>query len=308
MKIKKYVIYKITNLLTNKSYVGKHVTKNINDKYMGSGKVLKQSLKKYGIDNFIKEIIEECENEDIMNQREIFWISQLNTFLPNGYNINVGGKGGDNFTHNPNKELIRLKIIESKRNNPNLFSEDTKKKMSETRKGKSISPTYSVTCPYCDKTGDKRNMVRWHFDNCSLNPNNVNKKRSFEKKQCPHCLMFHTPQNLAQSHLNFCKENPNRIIKDYSYKKNNPESLKKSYETRVKNNNLKMSEETKEKISKKLMGIKRTDEFREKQKNNLKKRWANMNDHVCPHCNLTSKNLGNMKRWHFDNCKDYPTE
>ena len=185
METNKYIIYKITNKLTNKSYVGKHITKNINDKYMGSGQVLKQSYKKHGINNFIKEVIEECENEEIMNKREIFWISELNTFSPNGYNINTGGKGGDNFTHNPNKEQIRLKMIESKRNNPQLCSEETRKKMSESRKGIPISPTYSVTCPHCDKTGDKRNMVRWHFDNCLLNFSNENKKRSFEKKTMP---------------------------------------------------------------------------------------------------------------------------
>lgn len=303
MEKNKYIIYKITNLLTNKLYVGKHITKNINDKYMGSGQVLKQSYKKHGINNFIKEIVEECENEDLMNQREIFWISELNTYSPNGYNISAGGKGGDNFTHNPNKELIRLKMIESKRNNPQSYSEETKKKMSETRKGKSISPTYSVTCPYCNKMGDKRNMVRWHFDNCLLNPTNENKKRSFEKKQCPHCLNFHTPQILAQAHFDFCNKNPNKVFKDYSYKKNGPESLKKAYDTRVKNNNLKMSEETKEKIKKTLTGIKRQDIFKEKQKINFKKRWEIMKNITCPHCDITSKNLGNMKRWHFDNCK-----
>jgi len=303
MVTNKYIIYKITNLLTNKSYVGKHITTNINDKYMGSGQILKQSFKKHGISNFTKEIIEECENEELMNQREIFWISELNTFSPNGYNINTGGKGGDNFTHNPNKEQIRLRMIEYKRNNPQLCSEETRKKMSEYRKGKPISPTYSVACPHCDKTGDKRNMVRWHFDNCLLNSSNENKKRSFEKKQCPYCLKFRTPQILAQSHFDFCKENPNRVFKDYSYKKNSPESLKKSYETRVKNNNLKMIEGTKEKIKVTLTGIKRSDSFKEKQKINLTKRWENMNDVTCPHCNLTSKNLGNMNRWHFENCK-----
>jgi hypothetical protein len=308
METNKYIIYKITNKLTNKSYVGKHITKNINDKYMGSGQVLKQSFKKHGISNFTKEIIEECENEELMNQREIFWISELNTFSPNGYNINTGGKGGDNFTHNPNKEQIRLKMIESKRNNPRIFTEEDRKKMSEIRMGKSQTPTYSVTCPHCDKIGDKRNMVRWHFDNCLLNPVNENKKRSFEKKQCPYCLNFHTPQILSQTHFDFCKKNPNRVFKDYSYKKNSPESLKKSYETRVKNDNLKMLEETKEKIRVTLTGIKRSDSFKEKQKNNLTKRWKNMNDITCPHCDLTSKNLGNMNRWHFENCKQKPQE
>jgi len=306
MNSNNYIIYKITNLITNKSYIGKHITKNINDNYMGSGQVLKQSFKKHGINNFVKEIIDECENEEIMNQREIFWISELNTYSPNGYNINTGGKGGDNFTYNPNKEVIRLKMIEHRRNNPIIFTDETRKKMSETRQGKSISPTYSITCPHCNKTGDKRNMIRWHFDNCLLNPNSNNIKRCFEKKQCPYCLNFHTPQNLAQYHFDFCKKNPNRIFKDYSYKKNSPDSLKKSYETRVKNNNLKMSDETKEKIRTTLTGIKRTESFKEKQKHNLTIRWKNMPTVTCPHCDLTSNNLGNMNRWHFDKCKNNP--
>lgn len=302
MKSKKYIIYKITNLITKKQYVGKHITTDLNDCYMGSGKILKRSFKKYGIDNFHKEIIEECLNEETMNERECFWISELNCFSPNGYNINTGGKGGDNFTHNPNKELIRQKIKDYKLNHPQIVSEETRMKMSKIRTGKSISPTHSVTCPHCNKVGDKRNMVRWHFDNCLHNEKNPNKKRSFEKKQCPHCLKYHTPQILAQSHFDFCKENPNRVLKDYSYKKNSPESIKKSYETRLKNGNLKMSEKTKEKIKNSLKGIKRTEEFKEKQKNNFKRRWENMKEIVCPHCNLVSKNLGNMNRWHFDNC------
>ena len=56
-------IYKITNKINGKIYIGKHSTDNLNDGYIGSGVVLKQAIKKYGVENFTKEIIEFCDKE-----------------------------------------------------------------------------------------------------------------------------------------------------------------------------------------------------------------------------------------------------
>lgn len=85
-------IYKITNRVNNKIYVGKHASKR--KTYWGSGKLIKQAIKKYGKENFIKEIIEYCENEELLNEREIFWIKNFdsrNRLI--GYNITAGGDG-----------------------------------------------------------------------------------------------------------------------------------------------------------------------------------------------------------------------
>jgi hypothetical protein len=87
------VIYKTTNKLTGKSYVGKD--KYNNPKYLGSGKLLQLSIKKNGRDAFEKVILEETDDVS----REQFWVRHLNTFQPAGYNIAAGGEGGDTFTH-----------------------------------------------------------------------------------------------------------------------------------------------------------------------------------------------------------------
>jgi len=84
------VIYKTTNLVNGKIYVGQD--SNNNSKYLGGGKLLKLAIKKYGKDNFVKEIIEECSSMDELSEREVYWIDIFNSKDKNiGYNILDGG-------------------------------------------------------------------------------------------------------------------------------------------------------------------------------------------------------------------------
>lgn len=154
------VIYKVTNLLNGKIYVGQD--SNNRDEYFGSGIWISRSIKKYGRHNFKKEIIEVCSSLEELNNREIFWISNLNSTDPNiGYNVHVGGTGGDRYTNNPRideiKENARLKNLG--KNNPfygkshksesrksisekqkgKVLSDETKRKLSESRKGKKLT-------------------------------------------------------------------------------------------------------------------------------------------------------------------------
>lgn len=88
------IIYKTTNLINKKIYVGQD-SKNDPD-YLGSGKAIKRAIKKYSKTNFIKEIIENCNDKDELNEREIYWINELNsTNRKIGYNISKGGAEGD---------------------------------------------------------------------------------------------------------------------------------------------------------------------------------------------------------------------
>jgi len=85
-------IYKITNLLNDKCYVGKHSCLNINNAYFGSGIAIKKAIKKHGKNNFKKEILCICKTEEEQNKKEILWIKKLKTYK-NGYNMTLGGEG-----------------------------------------------------------------------------------------------------------------------------------------------------------------------------------------------------------------------
>lgn len=85
-----YTIYKITNKINQKFYIGKHQTDNLNDGYMGSGKLIRRAINKYGIENFQKEILFVFDNEDDMNQKE----KELVVVSDQTYNLCPGGQGG----------------------------------------------------------------------------------------------------------------------------------------------------------------------------------------------------------------------
>lgn len=89
-----YLIYKITNRLNNKIYVGKHKTENKDDGYFGSGLLLERAVKKHGKENFVKEILFELATEDDMNQKEADIVDEEFVARLDTYNIRLGGEGG----------------------------------------------------------------------------------------------------------------------------------------------------------------------------------------------------------------------
>lgn len=72
--MKYFGIYKITNLLNGKMYIGKHITTNLDDGYMGSGILITRAVKKHGVENFRKEWIMFCEDEEEMNYMEMVFV------------------------------------------------------------------------------------------------------------------------------------------------------------------------------------------------------------------------------------------
>lgn len=92
-KKKHYVIYQVTNLLNGKIYIGKHETFDINDDYMGSGKLVKRAIEKYGVENFKKEILFDFETKEEMNAKEKELVNESFVAREDTYNLTLGGYG-----------------------------------------------------------------------------------------------------------------------------------------------------------------------------------------------------------------------
>jgi len=92
-----YSIYKTVNKITGKFYVGKQ-HRNY-DYYLGSGKLLKKAIAKHGKHNFTKVILEDGLTAKQASYREQHWIKETGALTSQGYNMNLGGVGGDNSQH-----------------------------------------------------------------------------------------------------------------------------------------------------------------------------------------------------------------
>ena len=88
---KYHYFYKITNTINNHFYYGIHSTNDLNDGYMGSGSRLKIAIKKYGIENFSKEIIKFFNNREELDKYEAEIVTESLVRDPNCYNMVIGG-------------------------------------------------------------------------------------------------------------------------------------------------------------------------------------------------------------------------
>ena len=112
MKTDYFFIYETTNLVNGMKYRGIHKTKKINDNYLGSGSSFVNAIKKYGKENFKREILEFCNSYDELLEREKFFVDEEWVKNRPNYNTKTGGQSAG------------------------LLSEESKKKISNTLKEK----------------------------------------------------------------------------------------------------------------------------------------------------------------------------
>lgn len=143
------VIYKITNLIDGKNYVGQTINFNQRIGQHKRGKqFIDKAIQKYGWKNFTVEIVEERTSLEQLNKREIFWIAAFNSKVPNGYNLTDGGEGifgcsdetraklaAASTGHEVSEESRRKIGLASKNRRPN---EETRAKMSVSQKGHTL--------------------------------------------------------------------------------------------------------------------------------------------------------------------------
>lgn len=80
-----YIVYEITDLTNGMKYIGKHKTNNLDDMYMGSGRLLKQNQEIKGIENFTKKILHLCKDEQHMAEMEAMEIEKVKAYENNMY-------------------------------------------------------------------------------------------------------------------------------------------------------------------------------------------------------------------------------
>jgi group I intron endonuclease len=131
------IIYRTTNLLDGKIYIGKD--KNNIPSYLGSGIRLLNAINKYGKENFKKDVLEICSDESTLNEREVYWIEYYRSYDKSiGYNLTKGGEGGNTRVFYNKKKMSKYKTSLSEGvKNSSAYKDSVERKKGKPRPGHS---------------------------------------------------------------------------------------------------------------------------------------------------------------------------
>ena len=213
-----FIIYETTNTINNKKYIGKHITDDMADDYLGSGIHLGHAIQKYGRDNFSKKILFVYDNEYEMNQMEIEMVNEAIINDAMYYNIALGGQGGNIVLSvgHPLYEKTCKSISMAALNRSNEMSDIVKQLHKEKRVGmygKSQSEHQKQKVSEV-QTGRKKTVLEIQRQQESYritldDPNYIhpNKNRPKPKKHCLHCDRDISTGNFSRYHGENCKLN-----------------------------------------------------------------------------------------------------
>lgn len=222
-----YYLYEIKNNLNGKIYVGVHKTKNMDDGYMGSGKVIKKAIEKYGIENFTKTILETFDSAELMYEKEKEIVTENFLSREDVYNLRRGGTGGFDFINQNGLNVNYYERTEEwkanlskrmKENNPSKLDEVKAKNGARLKKaiseGKHPFGDRAKQRELCNRQLErgthafqgergrelqKKRLEQGTHNFCKLNT---------ELHECEHCHIKTTIGNYKRWHGDKCKQRP----------------------------------------------------------------------------------------------------
>ena len=217
-----HIVYLTRNLINNKIYIGKHSTYDLNDGYLGSGKLLKLAFTKYGKENFERLILHICLTETEAFHWEAFIVDEDFIKLPNVYNATIGGLGtsgrlnkGKTFQeiHGDNSKQALINISLAQTGRVKLKYElDI---LSKTHKGKNLTPEHIQILSDKSK-GNKNPNFEGKITKQTDIRNKISKTKkdtgvhAFERNSHAKTYVFITPLNevimVEGKSKHFCKE------------------------------------------------------------------------------------------------------
>lgn len=192
------IIYKITNLVNNKIYIGQ-TTSTLEKRWKEHckrGFLLTKAIKKYGEENFIYEALCNCNSIEELNLKEVEFISLEKSISPNGYNLNSGGL--NHKMHQSTKNKVS-KIHRGKK-----LSIGTIKKLQELNFGKKLSQETK------DKIRSKHIGARRSEETC----NNISLSLRKDRRRifCQNNKTFYISSSEAGKRLNLDRCSINKVL------------------------------------------------------------------------------------------------
>ena len=259
-------IYKITNTINNKSYIGISIHEPEKDRIQkhlsGRGnRVIANAVKKYGKDAFTYEVLEANVFDEFLPELEVAYIANYNTVAPNGYNLTHGGEVAKTYSEQTRRKLSEAHKGRKPPNFGKSMSAAQKIKLSEAHKGKTLSAEHrrkisernkGENNPFYGKTHtaeSRRKNSEAHKGNAYAkgykHTAESRRKNSEAQKGRKHTAQSRRKISEAQKGKKrppFSAEHRRKISEAGKGRKHSPESRHKMSEARKGNQNRRLSE------------------------------------------------------------------
>lgn len=172
-----HYLYKITNTINSKYYIGVHSTNNLNDDYMGSGIAITEAIKKHGLKSFTKEILEVFDTREAALEKEALVVTDSLVSDHQCYNLTLGGNAPPSRLNVPHSDETKTKISTYLNSNIEQCKENGRKSW-EVRKSKGGWSKEEI----CKRVETRKKQENYSNDMSAANTEESIKKRVKTRK------------------------------------------------------------------------------------------------------------------------------